>query len=66
MKPGEWLAAYEAAWKTFYSTENMKRILTRELKADNYWGIFSNFMWYKNSIDVEGARESSCGALPRH
>ncbi len=54
MKPGEWLAAYEAAWQTFYSTENMKSILSRNLKADNYWGIFSNFMWYKNSVDVEG------------
>jgi len=53
MKPGEWQTAYEAAWKTFYSVENMKRILARDLKADNYWGIFSNFMWYKNSIDVE-------------
>jgi len=54
MRPGEWLAAYEAAWQTFYSTDNMKKILTRNLQLDNYWGIFSNFMWYKNSIDVEG------------
>lgn len=54
MKPGEWQAAYENAWQTFYSTENMKNILARDLKGDNYWGIFSNFMWYKNSIDVEG------------
>jgi hypothetical protein len=54
MKPGEWLTAYENAWQTFYSTENMKRILARDLKGDNYWGIFSNFMWYKNSIDIEG------------
>ena len=53
MKPGEWQAAYEAAWKSFYSVENMKKILARDLKADNYWGIVSNFMWYKNSIDVE-------------
>ncbi|MFA7255943.1 MAG: radical SAM protein [Candidatus Omnitrophota bacterium] len=61
MKPGEWLAAYEAAWKTFYSVENMKRILARNLKADNYWGIFSNFMWYKNSIDVEGGHPMISG-----
>ena len=53
MKPGEWQAAYDAAWQSFYSVENMKNILTRNLQADNYWGIFSNFMWYKNSIDVE-------------
>jgi len=61
MKPGEWLAAYEEAWQTFYSTENMKRILARDLKGDNYWGIFSNFMWYKNSIDVEGGHPMICG-----
>ncbi|MDD5225559.1 MAG: radical SAM protein [Candidatus Omnitrophica bacterium] len=61
MKPGEWLAAYEAAWKSFYSVENMKKILARDLKADNYWGIFSNFMWYKNSIDVEGGHPMISG-----
>jgi radical SAM superfamily enzyme YgiQ (UPF0313 family) len=61
MKPGEWLAAYEAAWQTFYSTENMKKILHRDLKGDNYWGIFSNFMWYKNSIDVEGGHPMISG-----
>ena len=53
MKPGEWQAAYEDAWQSFYSIDNMKSILTRNLQADNYWGIFSNFIWYKNSIDVE-------------
>ena len=61
MNPGEWQAAYEAAWQAFYSTENMKRILARDLKADNYWGIFSNFMWYKNSIDVEGGHPMISG-----
>ncbi|MBI4711365.1 MAG: radical SAM protein [Candidatus Omnitrophica bacterium] len=54
MKPGEWLAAYENAWQTFYSTENMIKILARDLKGDNYWGMFTNFIWYKNSFDVEG------------
>jgi radical SAM superfamily enzyme YgiQ (UPF0313 family) len=61
MKPGEWQAAYEEAWKTFYSVENMKKILARDLKSDNYWGIFSNFMWYKNSIDVEGGHPMISG-----
>lgn len=54
MKPGEWMAAYEDAWRSFYSLENMKRILTRDIKSENYWGIFSNFVWYKNSVNVEG------------
>ena len=61
MKPGEWQAAYEAAWQTFYSVENLKKILARDLKADNYWGIFSNFMWYKNSIDIEGGHPMISG-----
>ena len=61
MKPGEWQAAYEAAWQSFYSVENMKKILARDLKGDNYWGIFSNFMWYKNSIDVEGGHPMISG-----
>ena len=61
MKPGEWQVAYEAAWQAFYSVENMKKILARDLKADNYWGIFSNFMWYKNSIDVEGGHPMISG-----
>ena len=61
MKPGEWQAAYDAAWKTFYSVENMKKILARDLKADKYWGIFSHFMWSKNSIDVEGGHPMISG-----
>ena len=61
MKPGEWQTAYEAAWQTFYSVANLKKILARDLKADNYWGIFSNFMWYKNSIDVEGGHPMISG-----
>ena len=54
MKPGEWLAAYEDAWRVFYSVDNMKRILSQNLKGENYWGIFSNFIWYKNGVNVEG------------
>lgn len=54
MKPGEWLEAYEYAWRTFYSVENMKKILKRPMPKENFWGAFTNFVWYKNSIDVEG------------
>ncbi|HNX68963.1 MAG TPA: radical SAM protein [Candidatus Omnitrophota bacterium] len=53
MKPGEWQRAYEEAWKSFYNIENMKTIM-RFARPDNYWGIFFNFVWYKNSIQVEG------------
>jgi len=47
-----WTRAYEDAWKTFYSVENMKRILER-VRPENYWPVFGNFIWYKNSIEVE-------------
>jgi len=61
MKPGEWLAAYEDAWKVFYSVENMKKILNRDLRSENYWGIISNFIWYKNSVEVEGGHPMISG-----
>ena len=53
MKAGEWTRAYQEAWKIFYSVENMIRILKRAA-ARRYWGIFSNFVWYKNAVQVEG------------
>lgn len=53
MNPGEWIRAYEDAWRVFYSTDNMKKILKNSPRKA-YWGIFFNFVWYKNGINVEG------------
>lgn len=53
MSREEWTRAYDDAWKVFYSLDNMKRIL-RRARPDNYWTVFGNFIWYKNSIEVEG------------
>jgi radical SAM superfamily enzyme YgiQ (UPF0313 family) len=53
MKNGAWSRAYGEAWKGFYSPENMKRILKRA-RPEKYWGLFVNFVWYKNAIQVEG------------
>ena len=53
MSSQHWTRAYDDAWKTFYSVENMARIL-RVAAPDTYWGVFANFVWYKNSIEVEG------------
>lgn len=53
MKPGEWLESYEEAWHKFYSIENMKHIL-KNIGREPYWGVFANFVWYKNGFDVEG------------
>lgn len=53
MKPHVWTRVYEWAWKTFYGLENLKDIL-RKTPAKKYWGVFSNFIWYKNAVEVEG------------
>jgi hypothetical protein len=44
MSREEWTRAYEAAWASFYSLDNMKRILQR-VSAETYWSVFANFIW---------------------
>jgi radical SAM superfamily enzyme YgiQ (UPF0313 family) len=51
--PGEWYAAYRKAWSSFYSYEYMRQTLARA-NPQNYWNIFRNFIWYKNSAFIEG------------
>ncbi|HSE91251.1 MAG TPA: radical SAM protein [Candidatus Binatia bacterium] len=54
MTAEEWTDAYENAWKTFYSKENMIKILSRW--SDNpkaYWNLMSVFFWYKNAALIE-------------
>jgi radical SAM superfamily enzyme YgiQ (UPF0313 family) len=50
--PGSLKAMYFEAWETFYSFENMKRILLRA-SPRNYWNILRNFIWYKNAALIE-------------
>jgi len=52
MSRQEWTRAYERAWTSFYSLENMKNIL-RRVSGENYWAAFANFVWYKNATVVE-------------
>ena len=51
--PGELEMSYREAWKNFYSFGYMKEVLSRA-NPESYWNILSNFIWYKNSISVEG------------
>jgi len=51
--PGEWQATYRKAWLSFYSFEHMRHVLTNAY-PENYWNIFRNFIWYKNSVQIEG------------
>ena len=54
MTPEEWTEAYEDAWKTFYSKENMIKVLSRwSDNTKNYWNLMSIFFWYKNAALIE-------------
>lgn len=53
LRQGKWIRTYQDAWKGFYSVTNMKKIL-EIAQPRRYWGIFSNFIWYKNAFQVEG------------
>jgi hypothetical protein len=50
---GELEASYREAWKSFYSFSYMRDVLMRA-NPENYWNIFNNFIWYKNSALIEG------------
>jgi len=50
----EWFQAYEEAWRSFYSKENMIEILSRwNHKPRAYWNLMSCFFWYKNAALIE-------------
>jgi hypothetical protein len=51
--PGELAASYRDAWKSFYSFSYMREVLARA-NPENYWNIFCDFIWYKNSALIEG------------
>jgi radical SAM superfamily enzyme YgiQ (UPF0313 family) len=51
--PGELYATYQKAWQNFYSFEHMQHLLMNACPG-NYWNIFRNFIWYKNSVQIEG------------
>lgn len=50
----EWTEAYENAWQSFYSKDNMARILARwSNNSKAYWNLMSVFFWYKNAAVIE-------------
>ncbi len=54
MTAEEWFQAYDDAWKSFYSKENMIKILSRwNHHPRNYWNLMSVFFWYKNAAVIE-------------
>lgn len=64
LRGGAWTRVYEEAWKDFYGFENMKKIL-RAAKPEKYWGVFLNFLWYKNAIQIEGGHPMVHGFFRR-
>jgi len=54
MTAEEWFRAYEDAWRSFYSKENMIKVLSRwSHHPRNYWNLLSIFFWYKNAAVIE-------------
>jgi Radical SAM superfamily len=53
MSREEWFQAYKDAWQSFYSFENMRKILQRATPS-MYWNVFKNLVWYKNAAILEG------------
>jgi radical SAM superfamily enzyme YgiQ (UPF0313 family) len=54
MSAEEWTQVYEGAWNSFYSKENMIKILSRwNHHPRNYWNLMSIFFWYKNAAVIE-------------
>ncbi len=49
LPPGEWRAAYDEAWETFYSKENMVDILLRT-PAEAYWDVFWPLLWNRYAV----------------
>ena len=54
MTAEEWFQVYDEAWKSFYSKENMIKVLSRwNHHPRNYWNLMSVFFWYKNAAVIE-------------
>jgi hypothetical protein len=54
MTAEEWTEAYNNAWKSFYSKENLARILARwRDDPKRYWSMMGNLLWYKNAALIE-------------
>jgi radical SAM superfamily enzyme YgiQ (UPF0313 family) len=55
----QWLDAYRAAWRDFYSFEGMREALLRS-NHRTYWGLFKNFLWYRAAM-IEDAHPMITG-----
>jgi len=49
MSADEWRAAYEHAWRTFYSFDHMREALLRQ-NPHTYWSMLKCFLWYRAAM----------------
>lgn len=62
MTAEEWTQAYRDAWTTFYSKENLIKILARwSHNATAYWNLIFLYMWYKNAALIENEHPMIAG-----
>jgi radical SAM superfamily enzyme YgiQ (UPF0313 family) len=47
--PGEWVQSYRDSWESFFNPTHMRDVLNR-CNPNTYWGIFKNYMWYRNAM----------------
>jgi radical SAM superfamily enzyme YgiQ (UPF0313 family) len=64
MGEAEWSGAYEEAWRSFYSFQNMRDIL-QATSAERYWNVFRNFIWAKSAVFIERQHPMVSGFLRR-
>lgn len=53
MTQEEWGKTYEAAWRSFYTVNNMIIALKRCLRAEDRWDLLKNYIWYRWSFATE-------------
>ncbi len=63
MKHGAWTRAFYQAWHRYYNFDNMRDILSRA-HSGNYWALFRNCYWSRNSLLNEGAHPMVAGFFP--
>lgn len=62
LRPGEWTEVYRDAWQNFYSFDYIRQVLM-DANPENYWNVFRNFIWYRNSVMIEGGHPMIHGFL---
>jgi radical SAM superfamily enzyme YgiQ (UPF0313 family) len=53
MSREQWLHAYQAAWRSFYTVSNMIKVLKRWRNAKDRRDLLKNMMWYRWSFAAE-------------